>query len=268
MQMSKNFELLRRARKEQSLFAQPIGDSAVNQEARACLDDKTVGNEVVKAEKREAVWPGPKLSEIAQGELVKLVQRVFVFPNSHAPRTVCFSSLEGSGSSEACFHSGEILAAQESASVCLVDANLYTPSLHRLLGVDKSPGLVDATIRPGPMEDYAVPIGRGNLWLVPPGSPRPEIQGFSWDRLRSRVIELKERFDFVFIDAPPLSSHSDAVLFGQMTDGLILVLEANSTRREMARMAKENLESAKVKILGAILNNRTFPIPETLYRIL
>jgi succinoglycan biosynthesis transport protein ExoP len=78
--------------------------------------------------------------------------------------------------------------------------------------------------------------------------------------------ELREEFDYVLIDAPPLSSCSDAVLLGQMTDGVILVVEANSTRRETARTAKETFEGANVKLLGAILNNRTFPIPEVLYR--
>jgi Mrp family chromosome partitioning ATPase len=43
-------------------------------------------------------------------------------------------------------------------------------------------------------------------------------------------------------------------------------VQANSTRRETARKAKESLESAKVKLLGAVLNKRTFPIPEALYR--
>jgi protein-tyrosine kinase len=51
-----------------------------------------------------------------------------------------------------------------------------------------------------------------------------------------------------------------------MADGVILVVEANSTRREMARTAKETFDDANVKLLGAILNNRTFPIPEALYR--
>ena len=78
--------------------------------------------------------------------------------------------------------------------------------------------------------------------------------------------KLKEEFGFILIDAPPVSSGADAVLLGQMTDGVILVVEANSTRREMARTAKETFEGANVKVLGAILNNRTFPIPEALYR--
>ena len=85
-------------------------------------------------------------------------------------------------------------------------------------------------------------------------------------RLRSRMAELREEFDYVLIDAPPVCSYADAVLLGQLADGVILVVEANSTRRDTARMAKETIEGAKVRLLGAVLNNRTFPIPEALYR--
>ena len=56
------------------------------------------------------------------------------------------------------------------------------------------------------------------------------------------------------------------MLLGQIADGVILVLESMVTRRETARTIKENLAAANVKILGAILNNHTFSIPESLYR--
>ena len=110
-------------------------------------------------------------------------------------------------------------------------------------------------------------IGGDRFWMIPPGSPVVEARGlFSSDGLRSRIAELREEFDYVLIDTPPVGSYADAVLLGQMTDGVILVVEANSTRREAARIAKETFESANVKVLGAILNNRAFPIPEALYK--
>jgi len=57
-----------------------------------------------------------------------------------------------------------------------------------------------------------------------------------------------------------------ARFLGQIADGVILILESNLTRRETARAVKENLAAANVKILGAVLNNHTFSIPETLYK--
>jgi protein-tyrosine kinase len=70
----------------------------------------------------------------------------------------------------------------------------------------------------------------------------------------------------VLVDAPPLSRYADAVTLGQVTDGFVLVLEANATRREVAQMAADSLRAANIRILGAVLNKRTFPIPTSLYK--
>jgi Mrp family chromosome partitioning ATPase len=80
------------------------------------------------------------------------------------------------------------------------------------------------------------------------------------------LAELRAEFDFVIIDAPPLTRYADAIALGQVSDGLILVLEADSTRKKAAQMAVANLRSSNVQILGAVLNKRTFPIPENIYK--
>src|SRR5207247_10608677 len=85
------------------------------------------------------------------------------------------------------------------------------------------------------------------------------------ERLRTRAVELCAVFEHVLSDAPPIHQYADPVLLGQMADGLILGVEANATRPETARKAKESLQAANVRLLGAVLNKRTFPIPEALY---
>jgi Mrp family chromosome partitioning ATPase len=262
--MSRNYELLRRAGKEEVLFGRPDSDSRPSDNGHRRVD---LGRPRPSDSPSHSVPRRLDLGTHGQEEVVKLVQRVFVAANSHAPRAVVFASVQGNGSSEICSRAGQVLAAQGSGSVCLVDGNLRAPSLHQLLGVGMFPGLADATFKSGPIRDFAQRIAGGNLWLIPPGWPAGEVpQLFASDRLRSRMRELRGEFDYVLIDAPPISSCADAVLLGHLADGAILVLEANSTRRETARMAKETFEAANVNLLGAILNNRTFPIPEALYR--
>jgi Mrp family chromosome partitioning ATPase len=267
--VSKNFELLRRVGKETVLFGQPgegvVSGNDVRTEPESIAPvrvPESIGTVLPAANGNGGSGHGTQPQE----EAVRLVQRVFLLPDAHVPRTVVFSSVQGNGSSEICFRAGEALASQGAASVCLVDANLRTPSLHRLLGVPSFPGLVDVTAMSGPIKGYTMRIAGGNLWLLPSGSSAAAAHGlFASDRLRLRLAELREQFDYVLIDAPPVGSNSDAVVLGQMADGVILVVEANSTRRETARMAKEIFEGAKVNLLGAILNNRTFPIPESIY---
>jgi len=270
--MSRNFELLRRAGKDDALFHPVMGDQPVDSPTTHTdtetvrTDPKTIRTPVVEPDKVVPPWRGPEWNAQKQEELIKLVRRVFAFPNSHSPRAVTFSGVEGNGSSEMCWRTGQALAALGRASVCLVDANLRAPVLHLLSGVAESPGLADAVIRPGPIKDFVVRIG-GKLWIAPPGSRSSGTQALlASDRLCSRISELRAAFDYVLIDTPPLSSYEDAILLGRMAEGTILVVEANSTRREVVRMAKEALKGGKVKLFGAVLNNRTFPIPEAVYR--
>jgi len=57
-----------------------------------------------------------------------------------------------------------------------------------------------------------------------------------------------------------------AMMFGGLLDGVVLVIKANSSRRDSARDAVQELRSANVRVLGAVLNKRTFPIPERIYK--
>jgi len=56
------------------------------------------------------------------------------------------------------------------------------------------------------------------------------------------------------------------MVLGRMVDGVVLVLEANSTRREVALRVTESLKAMNIPVLGAVLNNRTFPIPAAVYK--
>lgn len=205
---------------------------------------------------------------MAQEEGIKLVQRLFLLPGSDAPRMVVFCGVgESAGSSWVCVRASEALASQVEASVCVVDANLRAPSLHKYFQRDNAMGLVDAVVESGPIRNYANQIDGSNLWVMTCGLRNIDAHSLlSSDRLHTRLTEFKAEFDYILIDAPSVNQYADSALLGRLTDGVILVVEANSTHREVVRKAKERLESAKVRLLGAVLNKRQFPIPESLYR--
>ena len=84
--------------------------------------------------------------------------------------------------------------------------------------------------------------------------------------MRLRMSELRAEFDYVLIDAAALTDAIDAVVLGSGADGVVLVLKANTSRRESARKATQELQNARVRVLGAVLNQRTFPIPDSIYK--
>jgi len=107
------------------------------------------------------------------------------------------------------------------------------------------------------------------LWLLPCGSHAIDSPNLlSSERARERLAELRDEFSIVVIDTPPLTKYTDALAIGRLADGLVLVLEAENTRREAAQVAVTTLRSAKIPILGAVLNKRKFPIPGPIYKLL
>ncbi|HEV2494760.1 MAG TPA: CpsD/CapB family tyrosine-protein kinase [Terriglobia bacterium] len=197
---------------------------------------------------------------------MKLVQRIFLLSGPEAPRVVVFCGAEPrSGTTGICARAGENLASQTKLPVCLVDGDLRSPSLHRYFGMENVAGLTDSVSDTAPIGDFLHPITE-NLLLLSAGSSEKKAQAlWTSERLRSRIAELRRQFSYVLIDTPAANLHTDGVFFGQAADGVVLVVNSNTTHRDTARKAKENL-TANVKLLGAVLNNRTFPLPEFLYK--
>jgi capsular exopolysaccharide synthesis family protein len=252
--VSKNFELMQQATAER----QP--QSVVGQSDIPRLVTGN-GNGLGKAKNLD-------LDRFAREESLKLVQRVFLLQASSAPRVVMFAGVDpGNGCSQICAQTAEVLAASVSGTVCVVDANLRTPSMPEYFGVMNHRGLTNSLLEDGPVRSFAKQLRPENLWLLSCGAlaaDSPKL--LRTEKLMERMSELRHQFDFILIDVPALNPYADAAAVAKLCDGIIMVLEANSTRRESARKMTESLQMTNTPILGAVLNKRTFPVPESLYR--
>jgi protein-tyrosine kinase len=206
----------------------------------------------------------------SRDELTLLVQRIFQ-PSAadRRVRSVLFTAIGSEGSSaNLCAAVADAMAGQTSASVCLVDANLRSASLHAPFGLTNGHGLSDALLEGRELGGLLTRVA-SNVWLLPGGSHGPDaVPYLTADRIRPLLLELLASFDYLFVDTSPAGLHGDATLLGPLVDGAVLVVAADATRREAARRTVENLRATKVPILGAVLTNRALPIPETIYRML
>lgn len=223
----------------------------------------------IEAERGVTLGPVPvnghrvRTSVVDQEEISRLVQRLFRVPN--APRSVLFAGIEaGDGCSSICAAAAENLATTAPVTVCLVDGNLRSPSIHKLFEIDNSVGLSQAVAQQGAIQNFTRRVAGTNLWLLPAGAGSTNALAGS-EAMRARLAELRETFDHVLIDSPAIGRYPDAMAMGRMVDGLLLVLQSNATRRETARNVIDSMRSANVNLLGAVLNKRTFPIPQNLY---
>lgn len=206
------------------------------------------------------------LETIRHREEVKLVQRIFPTNGQSAPQLVLFSSVENE--TDACWitaRSAEMLALRAEGPVCAVDANFRSPCLHRYFGVENGRGLSEAIVEPGPIQDCAVHVPRNDLWVIPSGSAAiPSSLPEASKRMRSRMMELRTLFKYVVVSSPLYLDRVPAAL-SFAGDGTVLIVEANATRRDMVRELMEEFRVVGVRVFGVVLNNRTFPIPDSIY---
>ncbi len=251
--MSRNFELLQQLGEEEALLrSSPVaGPNRPEPVAEVVLSE-----------------PQLQLDATELEQITKLTQRVFLMPGTETSRVVVFSATEsGNGCSWICARAAEILASQVTGSVCLVDANLRNPSLHQEFGLANHYGLADALRGTDPLTSFTRTLSRPNLLLLSCGSsPELSLPLLSSDRMRQRISELRSQTDYVLIDAPGLNVSNEAATLGAAANGMVLVLKAHSSRKEAVRKTVHELQAANISVLGAVLNHRTFPIPESVYK--
>jgi Mrp family chromosome partitioning ATPase len=263
--MSKNFELIQQAGFNLKPGSVTDSPAPMTEELSSAKNEKTSGIRKTASTAAEL-----NVDKLTQEESLKLVQNVFLHQATEAPRCVVFAGIDhGNGCSHLCAQAAEILADNITGSVCLVEANLRSPSLPSFFGTTNHHGLTDALLHEDSIKNYAKKVSTDRLWLLSSGSMQAKTAGMlNSEQMKARVKELRSEFDYLIIDSPPLNGYSDAIALGELADGLILVLEANSTRREAAMRVAESLRTAKIHLLGAVLNKRTFPIPQPLYNLL
>ena len=206
------------------------------------------------------VRPAWDAGRFADEQISRLVRQVF-WPGWPKPaRHVVVTAVDDDTNLAAiCLHIGQNLAHQVEGRVGVIDANLSAPDFADAFGVrTREPH--DVT----PMGDVAHQIAN-RLWLESCVSFWGDA-GESGSPPENAVEQLRRQFDFAVVHAAPAGSSSQAMVLGHLCDGVILVLEAHSTHRAVAQAVKETLQAAKVRVLGAVLSGRKFPVPENFYR--
>lgn len=158
------------------------------------------------------------------------------------------------GKSTTCANLGIVLA-QAGKDVILLDCDLRRPVIHRVFEIENRRGLVDVLASEGGIEDFWHEPARG-LKVVASGPvpPNPaELLGS--ERFYKLMERLRRDFDYVLIDAPPVQLVSDAAIVAAQCDGVLLVLDAQNTRKTSVRRSIRSLESVGARVLGTIMNN-------------
>lgn len=149
----------------------------------------------------------------------------------------------------------------------LVDTNVAAPGLHRFFEVSNEPGISEWIKQPvaeTQLADYVRPTSIPRLQLLSAGAASIGHQVGRWTE--AATLSLQSSYKAVVLDVPSMARSEAAARVAAMCDAALLVVECGEINREVVRQATQRLAESGVRLLGVVLNKRTYPIPEKLYR--
>lgn len=164
------------------------------------------------------------------------------------------SAMAGEGKTATASNLAVVLA-QLGRPALIMDCDLRKPRLHQVFKVSNRVGLVNQLTGTADLDTVIVPTEVPNLWVLPSGPTPPNpSELLASERLRELLRTLRGRFDYVIVDTPPALAVTDATLVGALADGVVLTLRSHKVTRDEARLVRDRLRQADIKILGAVLN--------------
>jgi len=160
------------------------------------------------------------------------------------------------------------MAASNLGDFLIIDCDIYHPDLHTLAQAELSPGLLDLFRGTHQISEVIKPTDIDHLYILPLGETIQvnEAQIMISQNIGPLLEELRNSYDCILIDSPPINLSSLTEIIGSYIDGTILVIKANYTRREVIQAAINILDQAGVPISGLVLNERQYVIPDFVYQ--
>ena len=171
------------------------------------------------------------------------------------PRTLLITSATRHEGKTATSVNTAIMFAQMGLKTILVDGDLRRPRCHKVLTIEKAAGLTEVLTGLCPLDDAIGATASENFFFLSSGSlpPNPaELLGS--EKMKSLIDTLADKFDCVIFDSPPVMPVTDAILIARNVDGVVLVVDSQSTAKQLIREVRSKLVNYHAKILGIVLN--------------
>jgi capsular exopolysaccharide synthesis family protein len=177
----------------------------------------------------------------------------------HAPKSLLItSSLPSEGKTTTATNTA-ISLAQTGAKVLIIDADMRRPRLHQVFNITNGAGLstlLSSEFDEKQLLDIVQYDEKSKLNLLPSGPVPPNPAELIGSEQMSYLLKkLQNHFTHVVIDSPPIASFTDGVLIASMVDGVILVVHAGKSSRQVVKRSKQLLNDIGAKVLGVVLNN-------------
>jgi capsular exopolysaccharide synthesis family protein len=152
-----------------------------------------------------------------------------------------------------------VVNAQSGLRVCLIDADLRRPALHRIFGLPNQRGLTTALLEDQPIVTLVQPTRIPSLSVLTSGPSAPNPAELVGSKRMRQLLETATRdFDLLVCDTPPIVAVADAVSLAAQCDGVIFVVKTGAVQQQVIRRTMAQIEAVKGRILGVVLNSYNF----------
>ena len=171
------------------------------------------------------------------------------------------SSMLAEGKSNVCAFLA-LTAAKKGIKALLIDSDLRRPTLHKLFAMEREPGLAEALAEGVPARNVVRKTSLSSLDVITAGRPcSVPAEVFDAPAIGRIVAEMKFYYDIIIVDCAPVIPVSDPMLLSHEVDGVLFVVKAGSTQRDVVLRARDILSSSTDRLLGVVLNNSEDSLP-------
>ena len=140
--------------------------------------------------------------------------------------------------------------------VLIIDCDLRNPSIHKMFRLNNIYGLTDILAKDRAVDKCIQKTELENLYVLTAGSTPPNpAEILSSEKMKNLIEDLKNIYDYIFIDTPPIGLVTDAGALSSFIDGVVLVVKSESVEKKYLEETKKKLDAVDARILGAILNS-------------
>lgn len=156
--------------------------------------------------------------------------------------------------------------AQLDKKILIIDCDFRNPSIHRVFNISNKQGIADVLLNKVNLKDCVHEISSENLNVLTCGSiPSNPSELLSSQKMKKLLEELKNEYDYIFIDSPPIGRVTDAGVISNYVDSTIIVIAENEVDIDDVKVAKKKLQQVNAKILGSIFNKSSLYKSEYYY---
>ena len=140
--------------------------------------------------------------------------------------------------------------------VLIIDCDLRNPSIHKMFRLNNIYGLTDILAKDRAVDKCIQETELENLYVLTAGAIPPNpAEILSSEKMKNLIEDLKNIYDYIFIDTPPIGLVTDAGVLSSFIDGVVLVVKSESVEKKYLEETKKKLDAVDARILGAILNS-------------